>query len=400
MNKVEKLQLRQGVTPIQCNSAAVSSIRFLAMAALLTAVGCGSDAPTKDGHDNGREVDVSSADASGGVEVNSGVDINDNFIPCKVGDGDYCKTQAGTMGKSADCVNVKCIPLYDADPNSAGVCKFGDLVDGAGCDDGDKCTVDDQCGEGVCSGEDLKCEWDNDPCHKKMCDSKTGECNGPVPEGGACDDETKCTFGGKCNEDGECQPGLFIPDTAVSCDDGDVCTQDYCQAGEGCQHEPLNTKPCEDDGNPCNGKEVCDPTSPTGCKSINPLPDDTLCTTTDLCALESWCQSGECVTKVEKDCNDGNECTNDKCAEDECVHDDVYHCYTLYKDLLCCELNGVGDCSDEAFPEYKYATIDFWCNEDKFTHIKEQGFVTGECMTGETGDACEAELAKKYFPEE
>ena len=157
-------------------------------------------------------------------------------------------------------------------------CAEGAFKDGATCDDGDPCTVDDRCtqsnGFSACVGEALPADDGND-CTEDVCSAgkvnhtnltgtacapdhpcaKVGVCaagqcipNDPscactVP--GDCADEDPCTVDA-CGDDGLCAPAL------LDCDDGDPCTEDGCTAGEGCTHEP---SPAVGEPEICNGAD-------------------------------------------------------------------------------------------------------------------------------------------------
>lgn len=54
--------------------------------------------------------------------------------------------------------------------DSASGCKYGNKANGAGCSDGNACTINDSCMDGVCVGEDVVCP---DP---KQCKVR-GTCN-------------------------------------------------------------------------------------------------------------------------------------------------------------------------------------------------------------------------------
>jgi hypothetical protein len=96
-----------------------------------------------------------------------------------------------------------------------------------------------------------------------------------------CDDDNSCTFGDYC-EDGEC-----VATEIIACDDGIQCTDDFCE-GDQCMHAPSDG-PCED-GDPC--------TLGDGCVQLECIP-------------------GTGVL----DCDDGNPCTVDSCQPMEgCIH--------------------------------------------------------------------------------
>ncbi len=129
------------------------------------------------------------------------------------------------------------------------------------CDDGDICTTDDQCVQGECVGDfDPPGPPPEDPCMGWTCDGVGGWLVVPLT-GDACDDGEPCTLDDVCDE-GVCAPGGPDP-----CDDVNTCTTDSCEAGIGCAHAPLPDccgngviDPGEecDDGNQ-QGSDGCDP---------------------------------------------------------------------------------------------------------------------------------------------
>lgn len=77
-----------------------------------------------------------------------------------------------------------------------------------------------------------------------------GRCEkGWADEATPCEDGDRCTEGEECNGLGECVG------TPVDSDDGDVCTDDRCEEGEGCVHD-WNEAPC-DDRNACTIEDIC-----------------------------------------------------------------------------------------------------------------------------------------------
>lgn len=128
------------------------------------------------------------------------------------------------------------------------------LANGTPCDDGRFCTVVDACVAGACTGS-------GDPC-----------------------------FGGEecstvCNEAADdCFDGNGTP----CVDDGNPCTDDYCDGEGGCVHV-ANAAPC-DDGLACTSNDTCG--------------------------------NGFCMGDPPPECDDGNPCTVDLCAEPsgECVN--------------------------------------------------------------------------------
>ncbi len=238
----------------------------------------------------------------------------------------------------------------------------------APCNDGDACTLDDVCVDGVCAGEEALCN-DGNPCTKDLCDPATG-CHYPA-ENVPCDDGDPCTALDFC-EAGECNGGPAPP-----CDDGNPCTVDYCQTGKGCFYGLLDGEACDDDdactigdlcvegscqpgsetpvcddwndctsdicdphagcifplaGNPCciNDINICDDGDPCTIDSCNVdtgaclyLPNEGSCTDKNACTENDLCKNGSCQGE-EVDCDDGNPCTIDFChTMTGCQHEPV-----------------------------------------------------------------------------
>ncbi|MFH1531474.1 MAG: hypothetical protein ABIK09_12170 [Pseudomonadota bacterium] len=288
---------------------------------------------------------------------------------------DHCETGA-CVGTSIDCSDGNPCTTDACSPTGGCVYTFNT----ASCDDGDPCTVADQCKQGLCTGFDIDCDCDADvdclaledgnvcngtlvcdaavlphecvvdpdtliacsepegvdaPCLEAACHPLSGECSFTATNDGApCEDGDLCTLGDQC-VDGACVPGTPIS----SCNDGNPCTTDTCEAGEGCLFLPDDAAAC-DDLNPCTvgdhctggdctfaggldcadddvcTTDTCNPTS--GCvHALNAAPcdDGDPCTTGDACAL------GDCVATGVFSCDDGNPCTDDACdALLGCVH--------------------------------------------------------------------------------
>ena len=197
-------------------------------------------------------------------------------------------------------------------------------VEGLACNDGDSCTADDLCSNGLCAGTDLICD-DGNPCTADACNPASGECEHVTLEGHACDD------GDDCTAEDACQGAICVGSEPLSCKDGNPCTDDHCSPELGCFFV-ANEASC-DDGNPCTVDdrcklEKCYPGEEIDCFDGNvctldacdivsgectheaaqwPCDDGSLCTTGDTC------QSGVC-TGVAVACDDDNPCTADGCA--------------------------------------------------------------------------------------
>ncbi|MFT7579543.1 MAG: hypothetical protein ACI9MR_001209, partial [Myxococcota bacterium] len=146
----------------------------------------------------------------------------------------------------------------------------------------------------------------------EQCDSIDNDCDGDTDEG-LCDDLDPCTED-FCNADGVCQNA---PLTGTSCDDGSVCTQgDICAAGV-CRGGPPTI--CDNDGNDCTN-EFCD--SVIGCTfelkgAGDDCDDGQLCTINATCNANGQCQGGQNKVLVEQ--SDGG-CINPdvQCKQYQC----------------------------------------------------------------------------------
>lgn len=158
-----------------------------------------------------------------------------------------------------------------------GQCVAGDPPNDTPCDDGDPCTSGDSCTSGACAGT-------------------------VIAGCGACGDGT-CGSGETC-ESCESNCGACPPcEDAASCDDGDACTTDSCDAALGCSHADESAT-CAD-GDPCTS-DSCD--AALGCVYTTDV-----CVDGDACTDDACDGAGECAHAA-IDCGDGDPCTADSCA--------------------------------------------------------------------------------------
>ena len=143
---------------------------------------------------------------------------------------------------------------------------------GKACDDTVPCTFEDACtGAGTCEGQpshsfcsdDVFCNGD------ELCDPSVGDCvAGALPEPPADEDPDDCMVPGACDEASTSFPAVPAAE-AASCDDGIACTTDACDDAGACIGTAEHTE-C-DDGDFCNGPELCDTTA--GCQvGVPPSP--------------------------------------------------------------------------------------------------------------------------------
>lgn len=215
----------------------------------------------------------------------------------------------------------------------AGTCELAALATGT-CDDGQPCTLSDQCQGGTCVGAPAP-SYPQGPCSIKGCDPAAG---GYVvthlPAGATCSDANPCTLVDACDGAGACLagPGLVCAGTACQaaacdpktggcaaialdatpCDDGQLCTSgDTCASGA-CKSGAWTcqcqfAKDCID-ANPCTAG-VCD----AGTCSQLPL-DSTVCDDGTACTTGDACVAGACLPASTTTCDDGNACSADACV--------------------------------------------------------------------------------------
>ena len=241
---------------------------------------------------------------------------------------DACKAGLCTPGAAVSCNDDSVCTDDQCDPKSG--CKNAANI--AACDDGNKCTTGDTCGSAVCvSGKKVVCDDKND-CTVDICDVKTGLCkfDGAAFEASPCDfDGSVCTVGDSCIG-GKCTGGK-----PKVCDDSNVCTDDPCDAKQGCL-KINNSAKCDFDGNPCTENDVCknsvcsvgtkkdcdDKNSCTVdtcdnasgvCKHIADPLEGANCEDGDLCTTKDLCKIGKCIAGPTVNCDDSDTCTLDGC---------------------------------------------------------------------------------------
>ena len=297
--------------------------------------------------------------------------------PCD--DGDAC-TVDDTCSDKGECAGDANAPCEDDNGCTTDTCDPGTgcihalLPDGESCNDGDSCTLVDSCVEGECVGSSKNCPDDGNPCTVPAgCDITDGTClTSQLPDGALCDDGNECTSGDACTE-GQC-----LAPEETGCFDNNECTEDTCNPKSGCEFlaGPKNGTSCSDD-NLCSSNDACAMGICSGtaisCDDGNPCTDDS-CT-----------QAGGCEHAfINLPCEDGNLCTiNDACAEGLCTSgipkpcDDGNTCTTEY-----CALES-GNCN------YDYNTSD--CDDGDACSSSDT-CVNGSCLGGaddcDDGDAC------------
>lgn len=350
-------------------------------------------------------------DCDGQTDESNGVPLCDDGKPCTA---DSCSGAAGCQASPID-----------------GPCDA----------DGSVCTASDSCQGGACvAGTALVCD-DGQPCSDDLCDKAKG-CVAVWPAAKPCDDGNACTLDEVCTG-GQCGGG-----SAKVCDDGDACTADSCDAVKGCLHQAASGGPCSD-GNACTGADLCtdgkcggtpvtcddgNPCTTDGCDAVKgctasavsgPCDDGDLCTSGEQCSggkcsggvaktcaaggpcVIAACQpsSGQCTEKLRVDgtaCSDGKACTvQDACLKGACVG--KFSCDD--KNACTADVCGVdGSCSSVALltgncqpavckgldcDDKNPCTVD-GCDSKGCSHVAASGTACNDGSACTVGDVCTA----------
>ena len=257
-------------------------------------------------------------------------------------------TTTGMMGCSQNCAELPVPPCYESVCNqTTGSCELQVLPQGAACDDGLFCTVDDTCNGPVCEpGAPRDCAGMDD-CTVDTCDEDLDACTAtPKPNGSPCAASDPCLTNAICQNGAclgapkdcsatpvpdECHVAVCDPMQNGACvpvigNDGQACSTfgDPCMVQKTCDQGQCVggvAKDCSAFTVGCtNG--VCEPT--TGVCYGDPIPPGATCLeATDACNVGTCNMSGQCIgspTNEGGSCNDGSSCTiNDVCSAGTCA---------------------------------------------------------------------------------
>jgi hypothetical protein len=201
-------------------------------------------------------------------------------------DNDACQSGTCVGGTQKFCPSPDSCHVGACD-EATKACGQAPGNDGASCDDGDPCTYSGTCSNGVCSkGQQVDCSAFNGVCADGVCDPVLGCIAKPKNDGAACDDGLYCTVQDKCSA-GACSG---VPNTCAA--PGDVCMVGSCnEAQKSCVAVPGNDgNPC-DDGNPCTVSEMC---GAGKCKGGVPGNNGMACDDGDGCTAGTTCNAGSC----------------------------------------------------------------------------------------------------------
>ena len=251
-------------------------------------------------------------------------DLCNGILYCNQENPPYvCALAPGTVascplpeGPDAFCLQAVCAP-------DTGECSIETDQEGFACDDGNPCTAGDKCELGVCAGTvPVNCT-DGTPCTDDSCSPESGCINTP--------NQAPCFDGNLCTVEDVCADGVCTGGPALPCDDGNDCTLDGCDPALGCAWEPLTGDDC-DDGNACTTGDECVAgkcvAAVLECDDGNGCTDDACnldsggcvfsmnsapCDDGDMCTAFDLCNLGQCVGGGQIACNDDNPCTDDSC---------------------------------------------------------------------------------------
>jgi hypothetical protein len=285
-------------------------------------------------------------------------------------------------------------------------CEISMAPQGAACNDGDPCTIDESCQGVTCEGgQERSCD-DSNPCTDDACVDQ-GACEHSFNEG-SCDD------GNNCTENDLCASGICAGSVSQLCFIGSCCeTQNHpgcgdadvracvCAIDDTCCQEVWNAA-CVDLVNKADcglcevstcGDLVCDDD-----ESCDTCPAD--CGECVVCG-DGVCDPAESCSSCEEDCGECPipECGDLMCDEEEsCAQcpQDCGECPAICGDGTCQLDEDCTDCpSDcgECPPGCGdgVCTIDESCEEC----AADCGACVGDCCLEQQGPGCTADLVKE-----
>ncbi len=242
---------------------------------------------------------------------------DEDGAPCE--DGLFCTVQdscqAGvcTGGPQNDC-GVTATPCNQVVCDEASTsCSLVASSNGAACTSSDLCVVGATCQNGLCIGGITKdCFFEPVPneCHVSVCNPTTGLCEPVVGnEGGSCVDTTQlCQVGMTC-ANGVCQGGAPVDCSALTVG----CFNGVCDTGTGqCIQVPVpQGGSCLAATDDCNAGE-CDANG--NCIGI-PMNQGGVCDDDNGCTSGTTCNNGACTggTQITA-CIDNDGCCPPTCA--------------------------------------------------------------------------------------
>lgn len=180
------------------------------------------------------------------------------------------------------------------------------VTDDSRCDDGLFCTTEACTAEGCTALSTCPAGINGCVFVNDSCDEDNDACV-DRPDDSLCDDGNVCNGLEVC----DAATGDCVIDSIISCDDSNLCTVDSCDPSAGCVYAPVNCG----DANPCT-IDACDPDA--GCRNT---PVD--CDDGNVCNGQEFCfgLSGGCFSGTPLVCDDLDLCTADSCdSASGCVY--------------------------------------------------------------------------------
>jgi hypothetical protein len=324
-------------------------------------------------------------------DIDSGLsrDLNGNNLP------DACEASCLVDGVPLDCSYLDSGCLEGACNPGTGQCESLPTNEGGFCDDADLCTENDICSNGTCVGVPVDCTDLDDACNLGQCNASTGACEAqPVNEGGGCEDGDLCTVQDACSN-GIC---LGMPLDCSSLDG--ACSEGLCNPASGaCEAAAINEGGACDDADPCTENDVCS----NGVCRGGPVDCSDLDGEWEVGACDP--QSGDCVSKPDCNANrvpddlditgpGGTDCDSNG-VPDDCDVTDGHNC--------CDRFHGPG-CSNPAIRDCVCAVDPYCCETDWDRQCTLQATTLGctncpigtDCNDNDIPDVCDIDAGVSY----
>lgn len=277
-------------------------------------------------------------------------------------DGDVCTGDGVCNARDGTCGAGAALPCTDGNPCTTDTCDPAtgcrSTANTDPCDDDNPCTDGDVCAGGACQpGTRNPCD-DGVACTSDQCSRVTGACTN-APNDSLCTSPATCDAHAGCQVSGACSAATCQP-TPGSCETatcvGTTCMRaNRCSTGQMCCGGACVPDGC-DDGNVCTD-DVCN-AGMARCDHTGTTDPARACNDGSNCTVNDRCVGATCSGVL--DCNDGNECTDDSCGGTECLHDPSLFDTACGASFGCVRqhCDGAGSCVG-----YDCAGFEVCCNE-------------------------------------